>query len=551
MLGMVEFQTKELKKAFGALTKAVKLDPNLLDAQVQLGRIFLVANDKDKSLEKATFVLSKDPEHEDGLLLKAAWLAAEQKGGEAEPILQSVIEKNPKKADAYILLSRIRLGNNDPDGASQTLRDLLAYDDTNTAARLILVDILEKKMDLAAAEREYKAHIGQNPDNDSLRLLLANFYDRTDRGMEAEEILKDFISSDPEDQNLRLGLARFYAKKERHDAMLEVLRQAVKDLPGQYGAYEVLAGYYLGQKETEKATSLLNQFMERVKEGPDYLKAKFFKATVCFREEKTAEGLQLVAEILKDNPKDVRAHALKGDMLATQKDFAGAIAEYRAALHEEPENTLALLSLAKAHLFNNEPALEVNSDSQEALFHLARLEQAVGSVDKALKKYEEIRGKSPENLGIAMVIATLLDQQGKHGQAREIYEEVLEKKPDLLVAANNLAFYYAEYDATEENLAKAERLMSPLIQKHKDAPNLADTAAWVYFRQGKFERARDLLLEVEEKARATPVISFHLGMIYYGLGEDDGARKYLQHALESEEAFMGREEAEKTLKELK
>jgi len=55
---------------------------------------------------------------------------------------------------------------------------------------------------------------------------------------------------------------------------------------------------------------------------------------------------------------------------------------------------------------------------------------------------------------------------------------------------------------------------------------------------------------VEEKARSVPVISFHLGMIYHNLGEDDKAREYLELALDSEEAFPGRAEAEKILKEL-
>jgi predicted Zn-dependent protease len=125
------------------------------------------------------------------------------------------------------------------------------------------------------------------------------------------------------------------------------------------------------------------------------------------------------------------------------------------------------------------------------------------------------------------------------------------KKPHLSVAANNLAFYYAEYDPSEENLAKAERLILPLMQKHKDAPNMIDTAAWVYFRQGKYEKARDLLTAAEGTAKESPVISFHLGMIYHRLGKDDEAREYLQNALESEEAFAGRKEAEATLKGLK
>ena len=53
----------------------------------------------------------------------------------------------------------------------------------------------------------------------------------------------------------------------------------------------------------------------------------------------------------------MKAHSLKGDILSAKRDFAGAIAEYRTVLNEEPRNILIFLSLARAHLSNNEPGL--------------------------------------------------------------------------------------------------------------------------------------------------------------------------------------------------
>ena len=143
MLGMAEFKEKSWQKAFGYLSKAVELDPEILDAQVALGSILMGAGEKDKAGEKADLVLSREPANEDALVLKAAYLMSNKKEKEAEAILKSVMENNPKKPDPYLILTRMRLRDNDPEGAIQQLRDLLTQDAKNQRARLELAQLLE------------------------------------------------------------------------------------------------------------------------------------------------------------------------------------------------------------------------------------------------------------------------------------------------------------------------------------------------------------------------------------------------------------------------
>jgi tetratricopeptide (TPR) repeat protein len=198
-----------------------------------------------------------------------------------------------------------------------------------------------------------------------------------------------------------------------------------------------------------------------------------------------------------------------------------------------------------------ETALDLDPNHQEALLSLAHLEQSSGSLDEALAKYEKMREKNPDHLGVAMLIAALLEKKGEYQKAKALYEEVLEKDPDSTAAANNLAFYYAAHEPTTENLARAQALIEPLIQKHKDLPHIVDTAAWVYYRQGKYEKARDLLMQVEEKVSDIPSINYHLGMIYLQLGDKRKAEKHLRLALQSEEPFPEKEDAKDTLQSLK
>ena len=50
-----------LQTAFQELSKAVGLDPNILDAQIKLGEMYVISREAEKAREKAEFVLSKDP----------------------------------------------------------------------------------------------------------------------------------------------------------------------------------------------------------------------------------------------------------------------------------------------------------------------------------------------------------------------------------------------------------------------------------------------------------------------------------------------------------
>ena len=246
-------------------------------------------------------------------------------------------------------------------------------------------------------------------------------------------------------------------------------------------------------------------------------------------------------------------------LLVRDKKVAEAVARCREQIQRRPENAAYHVALGRLYAVNREPeaarksfekAMAINPNDMEALLSLARLEQSLGSLDKAIEKYEKILEQRPESLGIALLVASLRERKGEPEKAKAVYESILSKDPDSAVAANNLAFYYAEYEPTKENLEKAGDMVFPLIEKHRDVPSLLDTAAWVYYKKGEYEKARTLLLPVEEKGRQIPEMAYHLGMIHARLGEKAKAREFLNLALSSREDFTGRKDAEKALEEL-
>ena len=662
MLGLTYLKQNDFRHAYGMLHKAVELNADLLDAQVNLGKLLLLGREPKKAMEKADLVLAVKADNQEALALKAACLLAGKQEAEARKIVESLVQKESRLADPYLMLAKMQVHKKDFAGAKKTLKHLLEFNPKHRQAHLLLVGILEQQQDLKAAEQELKTMIAGDPEPDKIRLLLAKFYNQHGREKAAEDVLLGLIAAHPDQSEYRLLLARFYAEKHQEEKMVDLLKQAHIDLPRNYGVCDMLARYYVTRRQVDQAMKLLEDYVDTVRAGPDFLKAKLLMAVVDFQEQKKDRALKLVDEVLKENPADIKAHELKGDILASSKDFAGATGEYRVVVDEAPDNYGVRLKLARVHVANKEPnlakdvlkktlglnprvteagmglasiyrqegknqlaveqlekvlvvnpdavpaleqivdimirekktgdkilariqqqltkrpknplyhvllgryyiishqpdkarkslqaALDLDPENQPAIFALARLEQLEGSLDVAIARYQGLRKRNPDHPGLAMITASLYEKQGKPEKAGAIYREILVKNPQSMVAANNLAFYYAEYDPSPEHLQEALRLIAPLLERFPQEPVVVDSAAWVYYRLGEYARARDLLLAVQDKLDKIPIGQYHLGMACLKLDDSRQAKEWLTKSVDSKEKFSGRENALKLLKTL-
>ena len=107
--------------------------------------------------------------------------------------------------------------------------------------------------------------------------------------------------------------------------------------------------------------------------------------------------------------------------------------------------------------------------------------------------------------------------------------------------------YYAEYQPEKTKLKEALELMEKPLRERSEVPSIVDTAAWIHYRLGDYEKARDLMLGVEDKIGDSGVLNYHLGMILLNLGDREKAAVRLKKAVESEGDFPGKEEARKEL----
>ena len=117
--------------------------------------------------------------------------------------------------------------------------------------------------------------------------------------------------------------------------------------------------------------------------------------------------------------------------------------------------------------------------------------------------------------------------QGDTATARAKYEQALAKNPSAGVAANNLAWLYAEGGRLDEALALATEAQSALHNR----PEAEDTLGWVYLKRGE---SRSAIAAFERAIAAAPQKStyhYHLGLAHAQETNTTAAVSSLQRAL--------------------
>ena len=136
---------------------------------------------------------------------------------------------------------------------------------------------------------------------------------------------------------------------------------------------------------------------------------------------------------------------------------------------------------------------------------------------------------APENPGgwLYRVACRRMIDGLERDDARRQYERALQIDPDAAVAANNLAYIYAERD---ENLDVARQLAEVARRKLPTTPEVADTLGWIYVKRNMPSLAIPLLEQAARMKPTSPTVAYHLGMAYARNGDAPKARAALQRA---------------------
>ena len=189
----------------------------------------------------------------------------------------------------------------------------------------------------------------------------------------------------------------------------------------------------------DDAAELYQDLVTAIAEGPDLLQAKVRLAVVKTRQQELATARTLVEEVLQESSRNTEALTLRGTLLLNDGDAAGAIADFRTVLRDEPKRLPAVRLLARAHLTNKEPelardvlkqGLENSPDAAVLALDLANYYAARSRLDEALSALDGVLAHNANDGAALEGKFKILVYRKQFEQASEVAEQLKRALPE-------------------------------------------------------------------------------------------------------------------------
>lgn len=441
------------------------------------------------------------------------------KDAEAEEIVDSVIKAAPKNGAALASKARFLIGRKKPDEALVAAQAAVAAEPNLADAHFALGSAFSAKRDVAAASTAFKQVLQLNPSAFAAQTELARLQLSEGRPGEAAELAARALKDQPNSLDAQLVLLR--------------ARLASRDFASSTPQAKLLVSQYPGSAEVQALAGRLA-----------FLKGADMEARAAFQRALAIDSTSV--------------EALTGLVTLDMKQRQPAAAKTRieAAVAKVPtDGVLLCLAAGVYESLGDAPraeevlhqAIAADAANLQAYDMLATLYLKQQKLDQALAQAENLAKIQPRAVGPHTMVASILEQQHKLAEARKRYEQVLEINPRAAVAANNLAWLYAE---SGNNLDVALHLAQTAKQEMPRLSQPDDTIGWIYYKKGLSSLALAAFTRAVAAEPRNAVYLYHLGLAQLREARPLTARQSLERALKIDPAFDGAEDARKALQSI-
>jgi predicted Zn-dependent protease len=237
-----------------------------------------------------------------------------------------------------------------------------------------------------------------------------------------------------------------------------------------------------------------------------YRPARLLKIELLCALQQPAEAIQLLQTWIHQAPKEDiwyrTAHLLY--QAGIEKDKIIAILEHLE--QQNNHNLLPILYLADIHLKNKS------------------LEQA----EQYLKKTLALSTNATLKTKIIYQLAILYFNEKNHSAFAQAVDHGLDLEPNFAPLANLAAYYYA---TKGKNLKKAQKLIEVALAQQKNNPHYLDTQALIWYKEGNYQKAGQLLTQLSAQLSRDFYIQKHLGKTLFKQGHKQLALDVMKKAI--------------------
>ena len=516
-LAAADNDPKRLTSAIEHLSAARRLAPADIGTSVGLARALLAA---DRPAEAAA-VLDELPELAGQPAIQRLTAEAKAKSGqtkEAEAIYRELYRADPTDREIAAALIDLYEDEDKLDEALEVLTTLEHRDPTNSAVTERIVLDLARAGRFADAEKRARELTTNRPENRGGQRLLATVLFERGQTQEGEKVLRGLIDSDPDDLVSRRALASELVRERRFDearAMYEEIGKQAGNDPRQAdarAASTVELGFiaYL-QQDWAKAREILGPFA--LSDGKVHPRAARILLATDRDSEDFNDGLARARAYAAAEPKEA--------------EWTAAAAEFLVRTGQKAEGEKQLNALG-------------SSNDMEKMMAAADAYGRLKNYDAAVRIARAALAQRPESAEAMFRLASSLERDGKSAEAEKVFLALLAQRPNDAASQNYLGYMWADQGV---QLDKARELLEKAVAREPRNAAYLDSLGWVYFRMGKLDSAEKNLREAARREPSDPTISEHLGDLDMKQGDLEGAVRHWEKALElkSEDAARVRE----------
>jgi putative PEP-CTERM system TPR-repeat lipoprotein len=586
-LGQLELSRGRREAAETAFRRAVELAPQAANARIALGNFLWATARPSEAEQQFTAALTAEPDNLLANRTAAAFYLSSGRLDAAEALLKRVSELTKAPA-ASLALADLDIARHREAAARGILEPLVANADVAGSAGVRLASLDRAAGHRNEAYQRLETILKTSPNDAQALVLKASFLLADGKLDDALAVATAAVTAHPEAVTGYYMVGQVYAAKRQVDASIAAYQQVIKLNPLASDAKLAVARLQLASGRTDATIGLAQ---EALKTEPRNADAQLVLVQGLINHGDLDRASTELASLLQRFPQSSAVHVQQGMLLGRRQQLTEARKEFSTALALQPGSIeaiggltaldlterhveaakarlapivadpharpVALMFAARAYASTGDVktseellkrVLTADPTYLEAYGALGQLYTRQGRLDEALNELTLLTQKQPRPVAALTLTGIILEAQGKQTEARTTFERVMQLDGEAPVAANNLAWIYAQGDG---NLDVALQLAQTAQRKLPKVAEVNDTLGFIYYKKSLLALAVPALRASVESDPNNSSYLYHLGLAYVLAGDTAQARQSLSKALALKPHFDGAKNARSILDSLK
>jgi tetratricopeptide (TPR) repeat protein len=510
LLGQLAEKTGDIRTAVGQYQAAIANDPKLASARAALARVYIYAGLPDRALELIAPGLAADPRNPQLLTARGA---ARQRLGDSAAALQDAqlaVQVAPSDSYAVALLASLYRTRSEYDKAIDVVLAARRQVPNDVDLAVILADLYVQSHQPQQAESILRALVVLQPKVVEHRFRLARYYLGQKDKDNAEAALRAALTVAPEDIGAKVQLLQFLSAQRGQPQALAQVKQLLEREPGN-DTLKLALGQFLVQIDAiDEAEALFRSVIAHARLAPAGLAARDGLAALLLGQKDVKGATALIAEVIKQNPRDNDALLLRSDIALMAGDATDAVTDLRSVLRDQPNAIGIMRQLARAYLQNGEPAqaeqmlrtaMQMAPQDPASRLQLAQLLINERKNDQAGPMLEQLSHEMPSNMPVEEALFRVQVAEKQLPAAQTTALSIQKAHPDLA-----LGYYLAGLlDEQSGNTTKAEADYQQALTVGPDSAEPLTALMRLYIARKQTDQAMQFIQSMLAHAPKNPL----------------------------------------------